>query len=275
MKKIVVFACFACITYFLEACAPPASSVTTTPAPTTTSSGGIATLVEQAAQNQRLLTGYENIYNLLQRRNAGENVDEAVAALPEPSAVASPTGTARSTTTGRTRRRERIATAHQAPTPAPVAPPSSMMSGAPTGPTFRAPITNVIGNVAFAGPTPWDQDGAMVGRSEVTVALVNMQSAVEIVVNGRRVCASADGVNFPQIVTPSGQSICVVPPMSNITNEIRLLVSDEGARQVFDLRRWSYNSYVGVGRLIGSCRQVITPSNALVPVVATSDYECH
>lgn len=288
-KFLVSSLVVAALASLLEACAPPATN--TTPATTATSSGGsnsnesVATI---AAERERLRAAYQQAYDLLQQRNAGQDVDAAVAQLPEPVApVQTATSTVRSRRHSRRQPTPTVDATPAAPAAPPVAAPApaaappitgsfpSPVGTAQAGPTFRAPITNVIGNVGFTGPTPWEQDGAIVGRSAVSVSLVNMQTAVEIIVNGRRICVSADGVNFTRIATPSGQSVCVVPPMPNIINEVQFLVSDEGSRQVIDIRRYGYNSYTGVGRVVGSCRRTITPSNSLLGGIVTNDLECH
>lgn len=278
----------------LVACAPPAATTappTTAPAAAGSSGGSASEVADLAARNERLTAAYTETVELLRRSAQGENVDAAVARLPDPADLAPPTRVDSRSRRHRSRPARTAAAPAAAPSPteteapaaptaaAPVAPPmgsfGNPFGSGPATTAFRDPIRNVIGNVAFNnGPTPWEQDGAAVGRSQVNVMLVNMTTAAQIIVNGRQVCVSTGG-EFLRMMTTNGRQICVVPPNPGRTQNVRFLASDEGSPQEILVQRYSYNSYQPIGRFRGSCSRTMVPGDDLTGVWAVNDDICH
>ena len=258
IRLALTFVAAAVVSYFIEACTP---QVSTTPAPAATSSGGSA--VELARENERLRASTQTMFDLLRRRNAGENVDTAVAAL-EQTLAATPTVTNAVRTQVPRHRVPMVELASETEAPVAVrahapdpmqAPPlfPSPFGAASSGPMFRAAPANVVGNVCFIGPTPWQADGAPIDpRSVIVIGLVNLPTAARISVNGRRVCVSEDGgYTFPRGVIDGAPNQCVVPPHGR-TVEVRCLATNAALPQQVTVEQFSYNPYTGVGSRVGS-----------------------
>ncbi len=271
----------------LVACAPPR---TETGAEEVTAAGNnrclpdeseTACLARRLVQAEHALatgnTNYDRALALLERRAAGENVDGAVAQLPRTTPPQAPAVVRMVPPTRRVEAVPPVARPAPAPPPqAPAAPAMDPMAGRPPmglaapvdPPFFRTPRVGAVGDVGFSGPTPFE--GMSVGRSDVTIMLYNVPFDVAIYVDGRLVCPTENGWDYPRIVMSNWRSMCVSPYEPTPTRDIALLLHGQNVRHQVRLVAYGTTTADPVGEPISQVVRHIRPARALNRIIALS-----
>lgn len=226
----------------LAACAPPSPTFQQTSGmetPTYTPSSEAARVANLQRDNARLIRRIEALERGQRRGDGEETVGQALSRRDRGSYAVSNGG---------------------GPT---------VLGGDAPGYGVRVPITAPIGNVGWIGPTPWAQDSAQMGGSELRVWF-NMDPseqrlAARIFLNGSELPV-ANGVRtlpdgrtepfFPRGQASNGERPYLVPPSEVYGGaRVHIALPMAGAETTVRVEFWSCNSMTGICRHDTRARQ--------------------